>query len=231
MELPTAAGPLRLDDALASEAVRLFVDRARAVQSHFALTEANAETIVAICRRLDGLPLAIELAASRVRLLPPKAILARLDSRLSLLTGGGRDRPERQQTLRGAIAWSHDLLDRAEQILFRRLAVFAGGWTLDAAEAVVGSGPIRRLPVFDGLDALHDTSLIRLQESSDRDAAADPRFAMLQTIHEFATEQLVASGELLGEREPRRVFPGPGDRRRTASAGTRGRPLAGPSRK
>ena len=112
LELPSLERALRLDDALASEAVRLFVDRARAVQSHFELTEDNAETVVAICRRLDGLPLAIELAASRVRLLPPKAILARLDSRLTLLTGGGRDRPERQQTLRGAIAWSHDLLDR-----------------------------------------------------------------------------------------------------------------------
>ena len=195
------ARPLRLDDALASEAVRLFVDRARAVQSHFELTEENAETIVAICRRLDGLPLAIELAASRVRLLPPKAILARLDSRLTLLTGGGRDRPERQQTLRGAIAWSHDLLDPAQQTLFRRLAVFAGGWTLDAAEAVTGFGSDPPLAVFDGLDALHDTSLIRLQEPVDRDAAADPRFAMLQTIQEFATEQLVASGELAQAKE------------------------------
>ena len=110
----------------------------------FELTEDNAEAIVAICRRLDGLPLAIELAASRVRLLPPKAILARLDSRLTLLTGGGRDLPERQQTLRGAIAWSHDLLDPAQQTLFRRLAVFAGGWTLDAAEAVTGFGTVRR---------------------------------------------------------------------------------------
>ncbi|MCD6033920.1 MAG: hypothetical protein K0S78_6106, partial [Thermomicrobiales bacterium] len=196
LELPPADIPLRLDDALASEAVRLFVDRARAVQSNFELTEDNAETVVAICRRLDGLPLAIELAASRVRLLPPKAILARLDSRLTLLIGGGRDRPERQQTLRGAIAWSHDLLDRSEQTLFRRLAVFAGGWTLDAAEAIVGFGPDPPLPVFDGLDALHNTSLIRIQESIGRDAAADPRFVMLQTIHEFATEQLVASEEL-----------------------------------
>jgi predicted ATPase/class 3 adenylate cyclase len=201
LELPPLTGAMRLDDALASEAVRLFVDRARAVQSHFELTEDNAETIVAICRRLDGLPLAIELAAARVRLLPPKAILARLDSRLTLLTGGGRDRPERQQTLRGAIAWSHDLLDRSQQILFRRLAVFAGGWTLDAAEAVVGFGTDPPIPVFEGLDALHDSSLIRLQESSDGDAAADPRFAMLQTIHEFATEQLVASGELAQVKE------------------------------
>jgi predicted ATPase/class 3 adenylate cyclase len=196
LELPPADIPLRLDDALASEAVRLFVDRARAVQSNFELTEDNAETVVAICRRLDGLPLAIELAASRVRLLPPKAILARLDSRLTLLTGGGRDRPERQQTLRGAIAWSHDLLEHSEQILFRRLAVFAGGWTLDAAEAVVSFEIDPPLAVFDGLDALHNTSLIRRHESADRDAASDPRFVMLQTIQEFATEQLVASGEL-----------------------------------
>jgi predicted ATPase/class 3 adenylate cyclase/Tfp pilus assembly protein PilF len=201
LELPSLGRPLRLDDALASEAVRLFVDRARAVQHHFALSEENAETIVAICRRLDGLPLAIELAASRVRLLPPKAILARLDSRLTLLTGGGRDRPERQQTLRGAIAWSHDLLDRSEQTLFRRLAVFAGGWSFEAAEAVVDFGSDPPLSVFDGLDALHNASLIRLQESMDRDAAADPRFAMLQTINEFATEQLVASGELARVKE------------------------------
>jgi predicted ATPase len=196
LELPSAENGLRVDEALASEAVRLFVDRARAVQSHFELTEDNVEAVVAICRRLDGLPLAIELAASRVRLLPPKAILARLDSRLTLLTGGARDRPERQQTLRGAIAWSHDLLDGSQQTLFRRLGVFAGGWTLDAAEAVVDFGTDPPLPVFDGLDALNDSSLIRLQESSDGDEAADPRFVMLQTIHEFATEQLVASGEL-----------------------------------
>ncbi len=194
--LPSLARPLRFDDALASEAVRLFVDRARAVQNHFELTEDNAETVVAICRRLDGLPLAIELAAARVRVLPLNAILARLDSRLTLLTGGGRDRPERQQTLRGAIAWSHDLLDAREQTLFRRLAVFAGGWTLDAAEAIAGFGPADRpLPVFDGLDALHDASLIQQQESTDRDAAGDLRFGMLQTIREFATEQLGASSE------------------------------------
>jgi predicted ATPase len=201
LQLPSPERPLQLDDALASEAVRLFVDRARAVQNHFELTEENAEAIVAICRRLDGLPLAIELAASRVRLLPPKAILARLDSRLALLTGGGRDLPERQQTLRGAIAWSHDLLDPALQALFRRLAVFADGWTIDAAEAVTGFGSDPPLPVFDGLDALHDTSLIRLQESVDANARADPRFAMLQTIQEFANEQLDASGELAQAKE------------------------------
>src|SRR4029079_16660413 len=110
--------------------------------------------------------------------------------------GGGRDLPERQQTLRGAIAWSHDLLDQAQQTLFRRLAVFAGGWTVDAAEAVTGFDGGPSLSVFDGLDAVRDTSLIRLRDPLDSDAGAEPRFAMLQTIREFAAEQLVASGEL-----------------------------------
>ncbi|MBW3634202.1 MAG: tetratricopeptide repeat protein, partial [Chloroflexi bacterium] len=202
LELPAAGGGLRLDVAEASEAVRLFIDRARAVQSHFQLTEENAATVVAICRRLDGLPLAIELAASRIRLLSPNALLARLDSRLSLLTGGERDRPERQQTLRATIAWSHDLLDPAERVLFRRLAVFVGGWTFEAAEAVVpGNGLDSTLPVLDGLEALHDASLIRRDESAHEDASAAPRFSMLQTIHEFATEQLAASGELAAMNE------------------------------
>ena len=197
LKLPAADGGLRLDDARASEAVRLFIDRARAVQGHFQLTEENAATVVAICRRLDGLPLAIELAASRIRLLPPNAILARLDSRLSLLTGGERDRPERQQTLRATIAWSHDLLDPAEQVFFRRLAVFVGGWTFEAAEAVVpGNGLDPMLPVLDGLAALHDASLIRREELVTEDESVAPRFSMLQTIQEFATEQLAASGEL-----------------------------------
>jgi predicted ATPase/class 3 adenylate cyclase len=197
MELPPADTDMTLDEARVSEAVRLFVDRAHAVQSHFQLTEENVAAVVAICRRLDGLPLAIELAASRVRLLPPNAILSRLDNRLSLLTGGERDRPERQQTLRGTIAWSHDLLDPAEQVLFRRLAVFVGGWTLEEAEAVVpGNGLDPTLSVLDGLEALHDTSLIRREGSGSEDESYDPRFSMLQTIHEFGTEQLAASGEL-----------------------------------
>jgi tetratricopeptide (TPR) repeat protein len=120
-----------------------------------------------------------------------------LDNRLSLLTGGERDRPERQQTLRGTIAWSHDLLDPAEQVLFRRLAVFVGGWTLEEAEAVVpGNGLDPTLSILDGLEALHDTSLIRREGSGSEDVSFDPRFSMLQTIHEFGTEHLAASGEL-----------------------------------
>ena len=193
--VPARDSGIRLDKALAAEAVQLFVDRARAVRPDFALTEHNAGVVVAICRRLDGLPLAIELAAARMRLLSPEAILSRLDSRLTLLTGGGRDRPERQQTLRAAIAWSHDLLDASEQALFRRLAVFAGGWTLEAAESVVNAVAGPDLSVIDCLGALQDNSLIRLADGDGATPAPDPRFAMLQTIQEFAQEQLVASGE------------------------------------
>jgi predicted ATPase/class 3 adenylate cyclase len=193
--LPARESGISLDEALGAEAVRLFVDRARAVRPDFVLTEGNVETVVAICRRLDGLPLAIELAAARMRLLSPEAILARLHSRLSLLTGGGRDRPERQQTLRAAIAWSHDLLDDAEQALFRRLAVFAGGWTLEGAEAVVNAVSEPDLPVIDCLGALLDNSLIRQADSGQAGPSSDPRFAMFQTMREFAQEQLAASGE------------------------------------
>ena len=196
MGLPEDVAAIQVDDALASEAVRLFVDRARTVRGDFALTERNVATVAAICRRLDGLPLAIELAAARVRLLSPEAILARLDNRLGLLTGGGRDRPERQQTLRAAIAWSHDLLEPAEQALFRRLAVFVGGWSLEAAEALGDAIPDPAVDVLDGIAALNDNSLIRRADISvGHDDGAGPRFFMLQTIQEFAREQLAMSGE------------------------------------
>ena len=170
------------------EAVRLFVQRAVEAKPDFAVTNANAPAVAQICVRLDGLPLAIELAAARVKLLPPEALLARLDDRLRLLTGGARDLPERQRTLRGAIAWSYDLLSLEQQLLFSRLAVFAGGWTIAAAEAV--ADPDGVLDIVDGLSALVDQSLIRQEE-----AEGEPRFVMLETIREFAVEHLAQSGE------------------------------------
>ena len=136
---PTRAGREPIAQLIQYEAVRLFVERAQAAKPDFALTDANAAAVVEICRRLDGLPLAIELAAARIKILPPQALLDRLDERLKVLTGGARDAPARQRTLRDAIAWSHDLLAAHEQTLFRRLAVFAGGCTLEAVEAMANA--------------------------------------------------------------------------------------------
>jgi predicted ATPase/class 3 adenylate cyclase len=172
-----------------SPAVALFVQRAQAVRAGFEVTPENAVAIAEICTRLDGLPLAIELAAARVRLLPPQALVQRLEHRLSLLVGGARDLPPRQQTLRGAIDWSHDLLDEDERRLFRRLSVFVGGWTLDAAEAVCN--PDGSLDVLTGLESLVAKSLVRADEV-DTD---EPRFRMLQTIREYGRECLESSPE------------------------------------
>ncbi len=184
-----AAGPAAIGQ---SEAVALFVERARAVRPGFTLDASNADAIAAICARLDGLPLAIELAAARIRLLTPAAILERLDRSIGLLAGGAQDLPDRQRTLRGAVAWSHDLLDPTARTMFARLSVFAGGWTLDAAEAVVDPDGSLGLDILDGLAALADQSLIRSEEGVD----GEPRFRMLQVIREFGLEQLAASGEL-----------------------------------
>jgi non-specific serine/threonine protein kinase len=180
----------------ASEAVRLFIDRAQAARTDFSLTGANAEAVAEICRRLDGLPLAIELAAARVRALPPPALLTRLERRLPLLTGGARDLPERQRTLRDAIAWSHDLLDPRERTLFRRLAVFAGGFTLDGAEAIGGEWGDAGLaasppPILDLIASLVDKSLLRQEDGS----AGEPRYTLLETVREFGLEQLDLHGE------------------------------------
>src|SRR5262249_28234313 len=152
-----AASVLDVERLTGYDAVRLFVDRAQGVNPDFALTAANSPAIASICRRLDGLPLAIELAAARVRVLPPDALLQRLEQPLRTLTGGARDLPWRQQTLRATIAWSHDLLLPLEQVLFRRLAVFAGGCTFEAAEAVLGDVEI---DVLDSLESLLSKSLI-----------------------------------------------------------------------
>ena len=182
--------PLNPIDATGHDAVSLFCQRAHAADPAFALTAENASTIVEIVRRLDGLPLAIELAASRVRSLSPEALLAHLSDRLRLLTGGSRDLPARQHTMRDAIAWSYDLLTPAEQRLFRRLSVFAGGFTFEAAEAVNGEEDSRDL-TLDLLASLVDQSLVRRMEDVD----GEPRYGMLETIREFGLQQLVISGE------------------------------------
>ncbi|MBC8077989.1 MAG: tetratricopeptide repeat protein, partial [Chloroflexales bacterium] len=173
-------------------AVALFIVRAQAAKASFTVTNATAPAVAEICHRLDGLPLAIELAAARVKLFAPEVLLARLHQRLLLLTGGARDLPVRQQTLRNAIAWSYDLLDANEQALFRRLGVFVGGCTLEAAEAVGNAAGELSLDVLDGLAALTDKSLLRQEPETD----GVPRFTMLETMCEYAVEQLVEHGEL-----------------------------------
>jgi predicted ATPase/class 3 adenylate cyclase len=186
LTLPDTREPLGPEGVSRSEAAALFVQRATAVDPAFRLTEGNAPAVAELCLRLDGLPLAIELAASRVKLLSPRAILDRLEHRLELLTGGPVDVPARQRTLRGAIGWSHDLLDDAERRLFRRLSVFAGGWTLGAAEAVADPAAELGGDVLDLLVSLVDKSLVtRVASVSD-----EVRFGMLETIRQFGIDQL-----------------------------------------
>jgi predicted ATPase/DNA-binding XRE family transcriptional regulator len=190
-----------LDELGRFGAVALFLQRAGAIRPDFALAADDAEAITAICRRLDGLPLAIELAVAWIKLMTPRALLARLEPRLPLLTRGAADLPHHQQAMRNRIAWSHDLLTAEEQALFRRLSVFAGGFTLEAAEAVCASDELRAWGIptrswkpeaLDGIASLVDKSLLRSEDA----VAGDPRFGMLETIREFAFELLVASGEL-----------------------------------
>jgi predicted ATPase/Tfp pilus assembly protein PilF len=177
-------------------AVSLFIERVRAVRPDFAVTNENAAAVAEICHRLNGLPLAIELAAARARIFSPQALLARLENRLQVLKGGPRDLPARQQTLRDAIAWSYDLLAEGEQKLFRRLSVFVGGGTLEAVEAVCGgwgneTGDPIPLSPLEGIASLAEQSLLRLEQRSDGPA----RFALLETLREYAWDQLVARGE------------------------------------
>lgn len=169
-----------------SDAVALFATRARAMRPEFSVTSENAEAVAGICRTLEGLPLAIELAAARIGVLPPASLLSRLDHRLELLTAARRDVPDRHRTLETAIGWSYDLLEQDQQALFARLAVFVGGCTLEAAETVCGDS----LDVIDGLASLVDNSLVRLEGT---DAA--PRFAMLETIREYAARRLDEAGD------------------------------------
>ena len=182
-----------------NEAVALFVDRAKAVRPDFELTDAIAPIVAEICARLDGLPLAIELAAARIKVLPPAALLSRLERRLPLLTGGRRDAPERQRTLRDTIAWSYDLLAEDECRLFRSLGVFVGGWTMEAAEAV--ANPEENLDVLGGLTSLVEMSLVRLDETE-----SEPRFRMLETIREYAVDRLIEANEDAAVRERHAAF-------------------------
>jgi predicted ATPase/transcriptional regulator with XRE-family HTH domain len=188
LELPETGRLLPLAELGQTAAVRLFVDRVRAGKPDFALSEANAPAVVEIVQRLDGLPLALELVAARARALSPAALSVRLDRSLPLLTGGAQDLPYRQRTLRNTIAWSYDLLPPHEQTLFRRLGVFAGGCTLETAEAVAAlDAPFE---VLEGMVALLDTSLLQTREQE-----AELRYSMLETIREFALERLTESGE------------------------------------
>ena len=190
------------DRLLQYGAIRLFVARAQAAHSAFVMTGENATAIAAICQQVDGLPLAIELAAGRSKLFAPQALLSRLRNRLKLLVGGAQDLPLRQQTLRGTIAWSYDLLGQDEKALFRRLAVFVGGCTLEAAEAVCTAQGDLLIDVLEAVAALVDKSLLRQETQAD----GQPRLLMLETIREYALERLAASGEAEAVQRQHAIF-------------------------
>jgi len=202
LALPDPQNLLPPDRLLQYGAIRLFVARAQAVQAAFALTGENAPAVAAICQQVDGLPLAIELAAGRSKLFSPQALLPRLRNRLKLLVGGARERPLRQQTLRGTIAWSYDLLEEDEKRLFRRLAVFVGGCTLEAAEAVCNAHADLEIDVLDAVTGLVDKSLLRQETQAD----GEPRVLMLETICEYALERLKASSETEAVRRQHATF-------------------------
>jgi predicted ATPase len=176
--------------SLSDEAVELFTDRASHVRPGFSVTEDNVGTVTEICRRLDGIPLAIELAAAGMRALSPAEVLDSLHDRFRLLTGGARTAVRRQQTLRASVDWSHSLLTQAEAVLFRRLAVFAGGFDLEVAVAVCGGGDVQRFQVLDQLTLLVDKSLVVAENAGER-----TRYRMLETIRQYALEKLGESGE------------------------------------
>jgi predicted ATPase/class 3 adenylate cyclase/Tfp pilus assembly protein PilF len=192
LSLPDRAQLPPLERLMQYDAVRLFIERARALKADFAITNASAPAVAEICYRLDGLPLAIELAAARIKLFSPQALLSRLEHRLALLTGGGRDLPARHQTIRGAIDWSYHLLDAAEQRLFARLGVFVGGCMIEAAAAACNADGALAIDVTDGVASLVDKSLLRLEGDAD----GEPRVSMLETIREYALERLEAEGEV-----------------------------------
>jgi predicted ATPase len=191
LDLPDTHAALPIDVLLRYPAVALFVQRAAAVRPDFQFNRGNAAAVTEICAQLDGLPLAIELAAARVKVLSPPAMLTRLTSRLQLLTGGSRDLPQRQQTLRAAMDWSYDLLSPAEQKLLRRMSVFVGGCNLEGVEAVCDTKGDLDVDLLDGMASLVDKSLVRQIDQ----ASGESRFRMLQTIREYALEKLAAHGE------------------------------------
>ena len=199
LRIPARGTPISVDEAADFPAVRLFVERSEAVRPGFLLTAANTPAIVAICTQLDGLPLAIELAAARSKLLSPPALLDRLDRRLPVLSGGARDLPARQQTLRNAISWSYDLLTDDERQLFRQVGVFVDGFSFEAAEAVTGVDA--GTDVFDGLSSLVNNSLV-----GHSDTGGEARFTMLETIREFALERLTYHGEEPAIRDAHATF-------------------------
>jgi predicted ATPase/DNA-binding CsgD family transcriptional regulator len=201
LSLPPADADSSFEVMSESDAIRLFVERTRAVRPGFDLDPANAGTVAAVCRHLDGLPLAIELAAARMKILSVEALLAQLSNRLRVLSGGPRDLPTRQQTIRDAIGWSYGLLEPQTQRLFRRLSVFAGGWTLGAAQVVVGDPGDVDPDVLGGVTALVDQSLVRRM-----DREGEPRFTMLETIREFGLEHLAASGEAAPTRQAHATY-------------------------
>jgi predicted ATPase/class 3 adenylate cyclase len=191
LALPDPERPPPVERLTQYEAVRLFVERAKAAKADFSVTNDNAPAVAEICYRLDGLPLAIELAAARIKVLSPQKMLGRLSNRLKLLTGGARDLPERQRTLRSTIEWSYGLLEEGEKVLFARLSVFAGGRTLEAIEAICDAEGDLPVDVLDGLVSLVDESLLKQEEG----VGGEPRFVMLETIHEYAREKLAQSPE------------------------------------
>jgi predicted ATPase/DNA-binding winged helix-turn-helix (wHTH) protein len=192
LDLPEAGGQISLPDLSQNESVKLFLERAQNVKPTFSLTEDNAASVAEICRWLEGLPLAIELAAARVKILSPAQILSRLENRLKILTGGAADAPARQQTMRGAIVWSYDLLDEDEKILFRRLSVFAGGFNVEPAEAIVSSlDSSNDADILNIVTALIENSLLIQKETANDES----RLRMLEVVREFAFEKLEASGE------------------------------------
>ena len=191
LALPDALLPASVEELANYAAVALFVKRAQASKPAFSLNEGNARSVADVCRRLDGLPLAIELAAARVKLLTPQAILTRLEHSLKLLTGGARDLPARQQTMRAAISWSYDLLAASEKRLLSRLAVFSGGMTIEAIEQVCGNADDPGVEVLDIITSLVDRSLLVQKGNADRES----RFRMLELVREYAMECLEQSGE------------------------------------